>query len=132
MKKKYKTVLNLIDACIHKSNYSQIRILDDDSTELEEGYPSDVSSGSESSSDSEDSRVRHHVSLLTSRIRSESNRHIFLFFLHQEDGSPKRRKIDRRLAQSEYYRGSSYATPASLLAYELATLLNRDSNDILW
>ncbi|GAB5358371.1 hypothetical protein AAMO2058_000451800 [Amorphochlora amoebiformis] len=83
----------------------QIRVLDDDSTHVDEGYPSDVSSGSEDSSESEG---------------------------EFKDQSPKRRKVDRQLAISDYYRGTSYASPTSLLAYELSTLLNRDSNDTLW
>lgn len=89
---------------VRESNH-QIRLLDDNSLEMEEGYPSDVSSGSDDSESSD----------------SDS-----------KDGSPKRRKIDVRQMQNEYYRGSSYATPVAMLAYELATLLNKDSNDLLW
>lgn len=44
----------------------------------------------------------------------------------------KRRKMEKRMLQAEYYRGSSYSTSASLLVYELAALLNKDSNTILW
>ena len=49
--------------------YFQIRILDDDSKELEEGYPSDVSSGSDDSdSDSDDSKVCDRNLVICSRF----------------------------------------------------------------
>ncbi len=89
---------------------TQVRVLDDDSEELDGGgYPSDVSSGSDSESSDDD--------------ESDSQ---------GERASPKRRKIERRIIISEYYRGTSFATSASVLMYELASGVNKDTNELLW